>query len=98
MKPQKDPENFERKKLLDFADFTDSRVLEIGCGEGRLTWKYAPASHLTFGLDPDFDALRAARADRPLDLHGRVHLARASAYHLPLPSEKFDIAILAWSL
>lgn len=98
MKPQKDPENFERKYLLDFADFPDARVLEIGCGEGRLTWRYAPASLLTFGLDPDHDALRVARADCPSDLHGRVHFVRASAYHLPLPKGTFDIAILAWSL
>ena len=97
-KPQKDPENFERKKLLDFADFTDSRVLEIGCGDGRLTWKYASASRATFGLDPNFDELRLARADSPAALHGRVHLTRASAYHLPLPKETFDIAVLAWSL
>ena len=97
-KPQKDPEHFERNKLLDFADFADSRVLEIGCGEGRLTWKYAAASARTVGLDPDFDSLRVARADRPADLRDRVHLTRASAYHLPLPKEKFDIAILAWSL
>jgi ubiquinone/menaquinone biosynthesis C-methylase UbiE len=98
MKPQKDPEGFERKYLLDFADFTNSRVLEIGCGDGRLTWKYAPASRLTFGLDPDFDELRLARYDCPPALHGRVHFARASAYHLPLPNETFDITILAWSL
>ncbi len=98
MKPQKDPENFERKKLLDFADFDGARVLEIGCGEGRLTWKYAAASSLTFGLDPDFDALRVARADSPADLRGRVEFVRASAHRLPLPKEKFDIAILAWSL
>jgi ubiquinone/menaquinone biosynthesis C-methylase UbiE len=97
-KPQKDPEGFERKKLLDFVDFSDSRVLEIGCGEGRLTWKYAAASRATFGLDPDPDALRVARADSPADLHGRVHFARASAYHLPFPKETFDSAILAWSL
>ena len=98
MKPQKDPENFERKKLLDFADFADSRVLEIGCGEGRLTWKYAPASARTVGLDPDFDSLRVARADRPADLRGLVDLVRASSYHIPFAKEKFDIAILAWSL
>jgi ubiquinone/menaquinone biosynthesis C-methylase UbiE len=98
MKPQKDPENFERKKLLDFANFADSYVLEIGCGEGRLTWKYAAASARTVGLDPDFDSLRVARADHPADLRSRVDLLCASAYHLPLPKEKFDIAVLAWSL
>ncbi|MEW5938084.1 MAG: class I SAM-dependent methyltransferase [Chloroflexota bacterium] len=98
MKPQKDPENFEREKLLDFATFDGARVLEIGCGEGRLTWKYASASRVTIGLDPDPDALRVARADRPAGLRERVHFTRASAYHLPLPSQTFDIAILAWSL
>ena len=97
-KPQKDPEGFEKKTLLKYADFADSHVLEIGCGEGRLTWKYAAASRLTVGLDPDFDSLRVARADRPADLRDRVDLLCASAYHLPLPKEKFDIAILAWSL
>ncbi len=98
MKPQKDPEGFERKFLHQFADFDDARVLEIGCGEGRLTWKYAAASRVTFGLDPDQDALRVARADSPADLRDRVHFTRATAYHLPFPKETFDIAILAWSL
>jgi ubiquinone/menaquinone biosynthesis C-methylase UbiE len=96
--PQKDPEGFERQHLLDFADFTEARVLEIGCGDGRLTWKYAAASRLTFGLDPDFEQLHLARADCPSALRGRVHFACASAYHIPLPTEIFDIAILSWSL
>ena len=95
---QKDPEGFERKYLHRYADFRDARVLEIGCGEGRLTWKYASASRLTIGLDPDHDALRVARADCPADLRGRVHFTGASAYHLPLPKETFDTAVLAWSL
>lgn len=98
MNPQKDPENFERKYLTQFADFANAHVLEVGCGEGRLTWKYAGASRLTIGLDPDHDALRVARADRPADLRGHVHFTRASAYHLPLLSKTFDIAVLAWSL
>jgi tRNA G46 methylase TrmB len=40
---EKDPEGFEKKSLHKFADFADKRILEIGCGEGRLTWKAHPS-------------------------------------------------------
>ena len=95
---QKDPEGNEKKYLHKFGDFKNKRVLEIGCGEGRLTWKYAPASSLTIGFDPDHDALRVARADSPADLRQRVHFTCASARNIPFVKETFDIAILAWSL
>ena len=95
---QKDPEGFERKALHRFVDFKDKHVLEIGCGEGRLTWKYANASSLTVGFDPDHDTLRIARSDSPPDLRSHVHFAQASAKNIPFAKETFDIAILAWSL
>ena len=95
---QRDPEGFEKKILQKYADFVNKRVLEVGCGEGRLTWKYAGASSLTVGFDPDQDALRVARADSPSDLRKHVHFARASADNIPFSKETFDIAILAWSL
>lgn len=95
---QRDPQGNEKKYLHKFADFKDKRILEIGCGEGRLTWKYAAASALTVGLDPDLDALRVARTDSPADLRAHVHFAGANARHIPFSKETFDIAILAWSL
>lgn len=98
MSTLRDPEHLERKMLHQYADFSNRRVLEIGCGEGRLTWKYAGASTLTIGFDSDHSALRIARADAPPDLRGRVHFASASAKHIPFSKDTFDIAVLAWSL
>ncbi len=98
MSIQKDSEHNEKKYLHTFADFKDQRVLEIGCGEGRLTWKYAHASSLTVGLDIDPDALRVARIDSPADLKGKAFFARAQSEHIPFAEETFDRAVLAWSL
>jgi len=94
----KDPEGSEKKILHKFQDFKDKRVLEIGCGEGRLTWQYASASSLTIGIDSDRNALRVALADRPAKLNSTVHFSTAEAEYLPFQKETFDIAILAWSL
>lgn len=94
-KTQKDPEGSERKALQKLVDFTDKTVLEIGCGEGRLTWKYAASAKRVIAFDPDHHSLRIARADC---LHPHVHFTNASAERIPFPKETFDIAVLAWSL
>ena len=98
MSLQKDPENLEGKILQRLVDFSNVRVLEVGCGEGRLTFKYAASAKQVVAFDPDHDALRIARADCPADLHKQVQFSGASASHIPFSKETFDIAILAWSL
>lgn len=95
---QRDPEHNEIKFLRKSVDLKDKRVLEIGCGEGRLTWQYANETQSTVAVDLDRDALRVARVDRPSDLENKVHFAGADSIYLPFAKEKFDIAILAWSL
>ena len=99
MSIQRDTEGNEKKYLATFADFSASRkrVLEIGCGEGRLTWQYAKASRSTLALDLDADALRVATIDKPSDLQDQVHFLRAESEHVPFAKQTFDLAVLAWS-
>ena len=94
---QKDPQQNETKHLHQFANFSDRRVLEIGCGEGRLTWRYATKPARTIAIDPDRDALRVATIERPSDLEDRVHFSNAIAESLPFPKETFENAVLSWS-
>ncbi len=95
---QKDPELTEIRYLDSIVEFTGKRVLEIGCGEGRLTWRYSRSSGCVTGIDPDMDALRVAVKDCLPDLHETISFARASSLYLPFSHDSFDIAILAWSL
>ncbi len=98
MSLQKDPDHNEIKYLHKFVDLKDKRVLEIGCGEGRLTWQYAKDAQSVVAVDLDRDSLRVAKVDRPSGLEDKTYLACANSEYLPFSKEKFDIAILAWSL
>ena len=97
MTTQTDPERNEIKYLHQFADFANKRVIEIGCGEGRLTWQYVNKPRLTIGIDSDADALRVATIERPSDLNNKVLFSQAQSEHLPFRKETFDMAVLAWS-
>ena len=94
----KDPEALEKKTLHRLVSFQNKHVLEVGCGEGRLTFKYAGSAKQVDAFDPNHDALRIARADCPVGLRKTINFSGASASHIPFPKETFDIAILAWSL
>ncbi len=95
---QQDPEGNERRHLHKYADFSGKRVLEVGCGDGRLTWQYAGRVRSVAAIDLEADDLRIASADRPSDLQSSASFVRADSIHLPFQKEKFDIAVLAWSL
>jgi len=95
---QRDPEGTELTKLQEFADLAGRRVLEIGCGDGRLTWKYAKSARRVVGIDLEPQDLRVAYIDCPSDLRERTHFLGADSIHLPFAKETVDTAMLAWSL
>jgi 2-polyprenyl-3-methyl-5-hydroxy-6-metoxy-1,4-benzoquinol methylase len=95
-----DPENNETSALFDLVDFTGRRVLEIGCGNGRLTWRYAhKAAHVT-AIDPYADWIAQAQANRPTKLRRRVEFHSVALADFAAASDPaaFDIVILSWSL
>lgn len=94
----RDPEGVEPQNIHAFADLENAHVLEIGCGDGRLTWRYAAAAHRVTAIDPNPDRLDTALAARPDSLRDSVTFSRAHAEALPFAAETFNAVILAWSL
>ncbi len=93
-----DPEDTETKALDDYADFTGKRVLEIGCGDGRLTWRYADRAASIVAIDPDADDIATALDDCPAELRDKIDFRLLRLEELIIPAEKFDLALLSWSL
>jgi 2-polyprenyl-3-methyl-5-hydroxy-6-metoxy-1,4-benzoquinol methylase len=93
----KDPEGTEARILGETADFTGARVLEVGCGDGRLTWLYAPRAESVLGLDPDEEQIALARSATPPELADRVQFEVGEAEDLSRTAV-FDVAFLSWSL
>ena len=99
MTVQVDPEGTEARALRRYADLDPetTRVLEVGCGDGRLTWGYANRVHRVAGIDLEADDLRVATIERPANMAERISFVRADAVHLPFANDSFDLAIFAWS-
>ena len=94
-----DPEDAETSALFDFTGgFTGKCVLEIGCGDGRLTWRYARQAARVIAIDPDPDEIKVALEDLPPQLRGRVEFRATGIAELDAPEASFDVAILSWSL
>lgn len=97
MIPERDPEENETRNLHSSVNFANLRVLEIGCGDGRLTRRYAGLTRHVAAIDPDPARLTAAIENGAPSLT-RLNFVQAQAEALPFQAERFDLAILAWSL
>jgi len=95
-----DPENNEPRALFSLADFNGQRVLEIGCGDGRLTWRYADKARHVTAIDAFEGSIARAMDNTPDDLKSRVEFRHTGFEDFAATNRAgtFDLAILSWSL
>jgi ubiquinone/menaquinone biosynthesis C-methylase UbiE len=93
-----DPEGAHLAALRRLADFRGQAVLELGCGDGRLTLGIAADAASVLGFDPDAEAVAKARRSLPSELADRVAYEVASGKEIEIDPASFDLVVFSWSL
>lgn len=76
-------------------------VLEIGCGDGRLTRRYAHMAARILAVDSSALDLDEFRASMPAEFAGRIELRASLIETLQIPAgdnADFDVVLMSWSL
>ncbi len=98
MTPVLDPEGAHLAALRRLGDFRDCRVLELGCGDGRLTLGIASEAASVLAFDPDAEAVARAQQALPAEFAQRVTYRVASGKAIELEPNSFDLVVFSWSL
>ncbi len=93
-----DPERAEVRALLRAAPLRGARLLEVGCGDGRLTRRIARVARSVVGIDLDAEQITRARRFTARLLRRRVRFEVASAERLPFAPQTFAAVLFSWSL
>jgi len=73
-------------------------VLDVGCGDGRMTRFAADRAAYVYAFDPDEDEVGKARSSLTREQARRVDLAVHDIAALDVGRERFDLALCGWSL
>jgi 16S rRNA A1518/A1519 N6-dimethyltransferase RsmA/KsgA/DIM1 with predicted DNA glycosylase/AP lyase activity len=79
MPPVLDPEGAHLASLRRHARFDHASVVEVGCGDGRLTSSLAEEAATIVAFDPEADAVATARRLDSAPPRARDALRRAGA-------------------
>ena len=91
-----DPEEHELNALIARLPPVNScRVVEIGCGDGRLTRRYSRRVASVLAIDSD-EATLAAFAASGVDPH--IHLRAMTVDRLELADASVDAVLFSWAL
>ncbi len=93
-----DPEGKEIAALKRMARWPHARVLDVGCGSGRLSLQVAALGAHVVGIDPEPSQIRAARRQVPKRLADRVDFRVGTLGDLAGQSGLYDIVLFSLSL
>jgi ubiquinone/menaquinone biosynthesis C-methylase UbiE len=94
----RDADGVEAAAIERLVAFDGRRVLDVGCGKGRLTRLAAARASFVFAFDPSAESVAAARQSLGEEQQSRVRFAVHGAEALEVPRERFDVALCGWSL
>ena len=89
-----DPENIESSFIRDLLGPSAGDVLEVGCGDGRLTAELLSISNTILAIDPDHAAIEKARHL----LGSKIKLLMGSGESIPLADDSVDTVVFSLSL
>jgi len=93
-----DPEGAHLAALRRLGAFRGERILELGCGDGRLTLGIATEAASVLAFDPDAEAVERAQDSLPDELAERVAYQVASGKEIEIEPQSFDLVVFSWSL
>ena len=92
------PDGMEVRLIGRFTTLKGRRILEVGCGDGRLTFQYAPNAREVLAIDPDRPSIEDALDEQTVLRIPNVTFRVGSIESLPTRGAPFDVAIFSWSL
>ena len=95
---RRDPDGAELRAITDLVQLAGKRVIDVGCGSGRLTRMAAEQAASVYAFDPKEASVKDARESLPAGLRGRVSFRVHGVEQLDLARRRFDIALCGWSL